>query len=325
MECVSNTLITVDALGCILAIEGPCERLSIQRNAVGHQWNQIFYTWGLPQIPLDPGTTFPFSTHISGPTDEIISAEFFRTSRDDENASVSVVFRPELSAGLTARQQQFCGLGELSADIAHEMNNALTLLIGWLELLKADRRDDPGIQSTAELLMGEAERMARLTRNLLEVARDNGEVVHPLDMRTLLTEVLTLVEYEMKSSNIQIQSDLAPQLPCVTGSSGRIKQAVLNLLINARQAMPSGGHLTLSAGADDEGNLRLAVADTGTGIANEIRDDIFNPYFTTKPDGTGLGLHVTKRIVEDLGGQMQLESFPGAGARFTLLLPAGAS
>lgn len=321
MEAVSSTLITVDVSGRILGIEGSYEQLGIQRDAVGCQWSEVFDAWELPCIPVDESTKFPFSAHVTGPTDEIIYVEFFRVPLGGDSFHISAVFRVELGATLTSKQQQLCGLGELSADVAHEMNNALTLLVGWLELLRVDRKDDPVVQRTVEVLMGEANRMARLTRNLLEVARDNGEVVHPLDMRTLLTEVLTLVGYEMQSSNIDLQSDLQAQLPYVTGSSGRIKQAVLNLLINARQAMPSGGQVTVSAASDDDGNFRLAVEDTGPGVSEDIRDDIFSPYFTTKSDGTGLGLHVTRRIVEDYGGRLELESQASEGARFVLLLP----
>ena len=321
MEAVSSTFITIDVSGRVLGIEGPYEQLGIRREVVGGQWNEVFDDWKLPCIPVDKDTRFPFSAHVTGPADEIIYVEFFRIPLGGNSFHVSAVFRAELGAGLTSKQQQLCGLGELSADVAHEMNNALTLLIGWLELLRMDREDDPVVQRTVEVLMGEANRMARLTRNLLEVARDNGEVVHPLDMRTLLTEVLTLVGYEMQSSNIDLQSELQSELPYVTGSSGRIKQAVLNLLINARQAMPSGGRVTVSAASDDDGNLRLAVEDTGPGVSADIREDIFSPYFTTKSDGTGLGLHVTKRIAEDYGGRLELESQASKGARFVLLLP----
>lgn len=321
MEAVSSTLITVDGSGRILGVEGPYEQLGIRREVAGCQWNEVFDGWHLPRIPVAEAIKFPFSAHVTGPTDEIIYVEFFRVPLGGDAFHISAVFRAELSVGLTAKQQQLCGLGELSADVAHEMNNALTLLVGWLELLKTDRKEDPAVQRTVEVLMGEADRMARLTRNLLEVARDNGEVVHPLDMRTLLTEVLTLVEYEMRSSDIELESDLQLQLPYVKGSSGRIKQAVLNLLINARQAMPSGGRVTVSAASDDDGNFRLAVEDTGPGVSEKIREDIFSPYFTTKADGTGLGLHVTRRIVEDCGGRLELESQASAGARFVLHLP----
>jgi len=324
MECVSSALVVIGSSAQVVIAEGPYTQFGIPSDVVGRRWRDVFAPWGLPGLPTAEAD-YPFVARVTAPTGEVVSVEFFRIREPDGTHRVFAVFRGKFGVRLTTKQEQLCGLGELSADVAHEMNNALTLLIGWLELLKADRQDDAKIQQTADLLMCEAERMGRLTRNLLEVARDNGEVVQPLDMGSLLSEVLTLVGYEMKSSNIEIDSELAPQLPSINGSSGRLKQAFLNLLINARQAMPSGGRVTVSAKPDREGNLRVSVEDTGTGIADKIRKNIFNPYFTTKPDGTGLGLHVTQRIIEDHGGRLELESRPGKGACFTLMLPAGSS
>jgi len=324
MNSVCSALVVVSGSAQIVAIEGPYAQFGIPQDAVGKQWRDVFTSWGLPGLPT-AAADYPFLARVTAPTNEDVTVELFRVRQPDGTHRIYAIFRGKFGVRLTTKQEQLCGLGELSADVAHEMNNALTLLMGWIELLKAERQDDHRLRQTLDLLMCEADRMSRLTRNLLEVARDTGELVHPLDMRTLLSEVLSLVEYEMKSSNIEIDSELAPQLPCVNGSSGRLKQALLNLLINARQAMPSGGRVTVSAEPDPEGNLRVAVEDTGAGIPDGIRENIFNPYFTTKPNGTGLGLHVTQRIVEDHGGRLELESRPGKGARFTLMLPAESS
>jgi len=134
--------------------------------------------------------------------------------------------------------------------------------------------------------------------------------------------VLALVRNDMQNSNIKVESRLAGDLPLIRGTSARLKQALLNLLLNARQAMPSGGSVTVSADVDAQSFVRVAVEDSGCGIPKEARGRVFNPFFSTKENGTGLGLSVTRRIVEDHGGSLQLESEPGVGTRFTMRFPA---
>jgi signal transduction histidine kinase len=125
----------------------------------------------------------------------------------------------------------------------------------------------------------------------------------------------------MEKNRIVVDSQIAPDLPTVCGSAGRLKQALLNLLVNARQAMPDGGRITISADRERDGRVAVAVEDTGCGIPSELHAHVFRTFFTTKSDGTGLGLPITKKIVEDHGGMIQMESEPGHGARFTIHLP----
>ena len=322
MEPTSCILLTLDEAGVIQSLDGPIETLGLTAAHVGRDWNTVFDDWDMPRMPLAEDR-FPLATRVLGPNGETIPVNFFRTPQSDGTFRVSVFFQADAGHVLTVKQQELCGLGELSADIAHETNNALTLLIGWLDLLRMDTEGDECLQPTIDLLMGEANRIARLTRNLLEVARDKGENQCELNLTGLLEEVMQLVSYEMRSSNIELQSRFASDLPMIHGSSGRLKQALLNLLINARQAMPQGGKVTVTAEPDANGKVRLAVADTGCGIPTAQRMRIFNPFFTTKENGTGLGLTVTRKIVEDHGGELELESEAGTGTRFTLLLPSG--
>ena len=193
---------------------------------------------------------------------------------------------------------------------------------GWLDLILADMAPGEPNRSTIELLVGETDRIGKITRNLLEVARDAGDARTDLDVRKMLDEVLSLVHYQMKNSNVELESHLAMQLPLIHGSSGRLKQALINLLVNARQAMPSGGRVTVRAEPDGDGNVCVSVEDTGSGIPQDLKNRVFSPFFTTKQSGTGLGLPVTRKIVEDHGGTIKLETEPGTGARFTLRLPA---
>jgi len=316
------TVILVDDAGRIAAVDPELEHFGLQRGAVGANWSDVFDGWDVPAVPPDDTLRLPFCDRFIAPTGEPVMLDLRRMPDAAGTGAYLAILRSEMGGTLSERQAQLCGLGEVSAGVAHEMNNALTLLIGWLDLLLSDVQDNPQMRSTLELLMNEATRISRLTRNLLEVARGVSEAPRECDVQTLLDEVLSLVRYEMRASNIEVESRLASQLPPIHASPGRLKQALLNVLLNAQQAMPSGGRLVVSAEADADGYVQLAVEDTGCGIPEDIRARIFSPFFTTKQNGTGLGLSVTRKIVEDHGGAVRIESQPGSGTRFTLTLPS---
>jgi signal transduction histidine kinase len=237
---------------------------------------------------------------------------------------IVAVFRSDEVTALPYRLQQLCAVGEVACTVSHEMNNALTLVCGWLEVLRGELGENSPHSRTINVLREEAARTAELTRNLQEVARGASETPRDLDLNELLAEVTGLVRREMEKNRIVVDSQIAPDLPTVCGSAGRLKQALLNLLVNARQAMPDGGRIVITAGRERDGRVAVAVQDTGCGIPMELRSHVFRTFFTTKSDGTGLGLAITKKIVEDHGGAIQMESEPGRGARFTIRLPARA-
>jgi len=254
-----------------------------------------------------------------------MQVELLRLPADDAaGASILALFREEQTSTLTSQQQHLGSVGEISAIVAHEINNALTLLTGWLDLIREDLPDDDPRRPTIQLLMGEAMRIGTLTRNLLDVRRACEEETVVLDLRSVLSEVLNFVHHEMEKGCIEVESRIAAELPPIRGSSGRMKQALLNLLVNAGQAMPSGGRLVVVAERDGTDHIRVDVEDTGCGIPEDALQRIFSPFFTTKRDGSGLGLPVTQRIIEDHKGTLRLESQPGKGTRFTLRLPAEA-
>jgi len=321
MKLQCSTVVLVDETGRIVAIDPDVERLGIERGAVGALWSDAFDGWDVPPVPPDETVSLPFCDRFIAPTGEPVMLDLRRMPMGAGVSGYLAILRSEMGGTLSERQAQLCGLGEVSAGVAHEMNNALTLLIGWLDLLLAEASGNERMRSTLELLMNEATRISRLTRNLLEVARGVTEAPRECDVRALLDEVLTLVRYEMRASNIELESRVAQELPPIHGSPGRLKQALLNVLLNAQQAMPAGGRLVVSAEADPAGFVRLGIEDTGCGIPEEVRQRLFTPFFTTKENGTGLGLSVTRKIVEDHGGVVQIESEPGAGTRFTMTLP----
>jgi len=308
MEPATLAVVFVDADGVIRALDGATDRLGLGADIVGRPWEEAFPDWDMPDLRGGDAGELPCRADATAPSGQSVVVEFFETGAAEGAAGVSAIFRGDAALTLTDRQQQLCGLGEISASVGHEINNALTILRGWLDVMLEELDTQPPSRETVELLLGECERIARITRNLHQLSRYSEEATERLDIAELLSEVAGLVHYDMETNAIEIESDLGSGLPKVTGSSGRLKQAILNLLLNARQATPEGGKVTIHAERDEDGQVVVHIADTGCGIPGEIRKRVFNPFFTTKQTGTGLGLPVAKRIIEDHGGTVQLES-----------------
>ncbi len=234
------------------------------------------------------------------------------------------------------RAQRLESIGTLAGGIAHDLNNVLTPIMMAVELLLEEGRD-PDYRESYQTIESSARRGADMVRQLLTFARGiEGRRVR-VEVASLVTEVARIAESTfLKSVNIEV--DLGDQLDGVVGDPTQLHQVLLNLAVNARDAMPNGGRLILSArfrmlAADEvlrhprahQGRyVQIAVADTGSGIAPEVMDRIFDPFFTTKElgKGTGLGLSTSMAIVESHGGFLEATSEPGQGSTFTVWLPA---
>ena len=225
------------------------------------------------------------------------------------------------------RSARLASVGRLAAGIAHEIGNPLTAVVGLVELarddeLDADERDELLARTTRE-----TERIQRIIRDLLDFARpvsddDADERADPVEV---IADAVRLVAPQKDTSGIRIEQRLDPVGP-VRGSADRLKQVVLNLLLNAIDAVEGEGEVVLELAADEtrDGRLALvAVSDDGPGIAPEVRDHLFEPFVTTKAvgRGTGLGLAVCHTIVERLGGSLAVAEAPTGGARFEVRLP----
>lgn len=177
-----------------------------------------------------------------------------------------------------------------------------------------------------ELLIIESEtrRIAGIVKALLDFARQrqNTEIFEDILISEIIHECVSLLRYQMEIQNIRVHLHLSENIPLVRGNLNQLKQVFLNLLINAKQAMPNGGDLTITAKAEGK-SVVLQVMDTGKGIQKKYLDKIFEPFFTTKPEGsgTGLGLSISYGIVEKHGGKIIVESKEGKGAIFTVTLP----
>jgi PAS domain S-box-containing protein len=218
-------------------------------------------------------------------------------------------------------------MGELAASIAHELNNPLTTVTLSLEALMMQLADDEKKIAILKTVSNESERMAGLVGNLLQFSRRSHAQISTLNLAEELNSALNLIDYHLRSHNVKVVQNVAPNLPAVHADCQQLLQVFLNLLTNASDAMPEGGTLTVSIRPDYLGEqpaVAIDFADTGTGIEAANLEKIWEPFVTTKPEGkgTGLGLPICRRTVEEHGGTISIESTIGAGTCVLIKLPA---
>ena len=220
------------------------------------------------------------------------------------------------------RSRRLASVGSLAAGVAHEIRNPLSSIKGFATYFRERYKDRPGDHETAEVMISEVERMDRVISQLLEFARPSGLNVRPSDVGELIRRSLRLIEGDAKDKGVEVRTEIDPALPPLPMDADRINQALLNLYINAIQAMTGGGVLTIKAVLNGNAeSLKIKISDTGHGIDAYDKDHIFDPYYTTKSTGTGLGLAIVHKIVESHGGAIDVESEPGRGTTMTLILP----
>jgi len=219
-------------------------------------------------------------------------------------------------------------LGELLGTTTHEFNNALTTILNYAKL-GLRHRDQPTRDKALERILSAGTRAAKITASVLGMARGGSARLEPVNLELLVEDVLVLLEREMTKYRVQVEREFAPA-PRVSANPGQLQQVLLNLLVNARQAMPQGGRLILRLAHDTLlGTVDLMVRDTGCGMTPEVMRRMFEPHFSTKagPDetgkgGSGLGLTACREIVEAHKGRIRVESAVGKGTAITIRLPA---
>ncbi len=220
--------------------------------------------------------------------------------------------------------EKMVSLGQLVAGVAHEINNPLTGITGYAQLLAMKDLDDD-VREDVEGISREAQRAARIVKNLLSFAREHKLEKKPVDINDAVREALELKAYDLRVNDISVQTDLDEDIPETFADPHQLQQVFLNLITNAQQAMLEDrgcGCLKVST-SERDGFIRIAFADDGPGVPEEIRDRIFDPFFTTKDvgSGTGLGLSICYGIIEEHGGSIRLESPERRGAVFVVELP----
>jgi two-component system, cell cycle sensor histidine kinase and response regulator CckA len=244
------------------------------------------------------------------------------------------------AAEVRARQaERMKTVGQLAGGLAHDFNNLLGAITGYAGLVAEETASDPRVRADVEQILAAAQRGAQLTKQLLVFSRQEPGQVAPVDVGAVVTAAHDLLSASV-GPNVKVRVVLAEDLPLVLGDAGRLEQVLLNLAVNARDAMPDGGMLTISTAAagpspgqpeslaagQDAGTVELVVADTGTGMSEEVAQRAFEPFFTTKEadKGTGLGLATVHGIIIALGGTVTVETAEGHGSMFRISLPAAA-
>lgn len=217
------------------------------------------------------------------------------------------------------RADRLTALGELSAGMAHEIRNPLGSIRGTAEILRDALPEDNRFNEFAGILVSETDRLNKVVEDFLDFARPASNEQERFVINNVLDEVIQLTAQQAKKNRVRIYWE-PRDLPPVVGETGQFKQVFLNLVLNALQAMKSGGELTIATSISDCGRILIQFKDSGPGIPDEDLDKVFNPFFTTKSDGTGLGLAITYRIVQNHCGQIKAENCPDGGALFTLTL-----
>ncbi len=321
--------------------------------------------WGRPQEAI-PGSSFP--DFFVDPAEEKGARETFlaeglldnheaRHQRDDGTVvPVALAARPIVYQGdeaivagiydLTERKaaerqiaeqrealyqsEKLNALGALLAGVAHELNNPLSVVVAQALLLR-ETAQQPRTRQRAQRIADAADRCARIVKTFLSMARQSSPKRAEVDLNEVVGAALDVTGYGLRSADVETVCRLAPDLPPVWADGDQLTQVLMNLIVNAQQAMAEQTpprRLEIRSVADPEAaQVKVEVGDNGPGIAGDLRSRIFEPFFTTKAEGigTGVGLSISRGIVEALGGTISVESEPGRGARFIIALPAAAA
>ena len=243
----------------------------------------------------------------------------------------TIVIVEDISARVQLEEQlqiseKMASIGLLAAGVAHEVNTPLTGISSFVQMLMQGAEPEDPRTKVLEKIERQTFRAAKIVNGLLNLARPAQVDSGPVDVNAVVNDVLALLEHQLKNGRIQVRKELAPNPPFVQGIEYKLQQVLLNLFLNARDAMPRGGWLTIVTRKNGD-MASIEVGDTGSGIPPDQLSRIYDPFFTTKElgKGTGLGLSITYGIVQEHGGTITCDSTVGQGTRFTLTLPVSAS
>ncbi|MBW2308466.1 MAG: hypothetical protein JRG73_16190 [Deltaproteobacteria bacterium] len=236
--------------------------------------------------------------------------ELQRLNRELRNAQETLV-----------RTEKLASVGRLAAGLAHEIGNPLGIMLGYVDLLKSGAPESEEASDYLQRMEEELSRINQIIRSLLDFSRPSSEEAAEMDVNQLIREIIALVAGQRAFKAIEIRTDLASDLPLAFMEAEKLRQVLINLLLNSADAMPNGGSITIRSARENDSAI-IEVQDTGTGIPPEHMDKIFDPFFTTKEagKGTGLGLSVCMGLVESMGGTLTLHSEKNHGTRAVIVL-----
>jgi PAS domain S-box-containing protein len=344
---VPNPIIVVDNDNHIMSMNPAAERLFKPSSATARASsaalaNDARFTSFLAGLRLDPAMSKRGEITLSDPrSEERLEMEVSATEIHDARGAVIAIVSVMQDIGrlreLERRRleqvlfdsEKLAATGRLAASIAHEINNPLEAVQNALYLLQREFGEDATKRPYLDIAARETQRMSRILRQMLGFYRQQ-EAMSDTDINALVEEAGALVVKRLRERGVHISNQLDPALPKVRASSDQLKQVLLNLVLNAADAMPKGGTITVAtmtgAGAETEvlgrDAVQIQVRDTGEGIPDELIGQIFEPFFSTKTGkGTGLGLWVSQSIVQNHGGTMRVRSRVGRGTTFMITLP----
>ncbi|MFC1792341.1 cache domain-containing protein [Planctomycetota bacterium] len=224
------------------------------------------------------------------------------------------------------KSERLATIGQLAAGVAHEINNPLgTISIYAQMVLDELGKDNNSCRESLAVVMKQTNKAGRIVKDLLEFARQSEPEMRMLNINDVITKAISITSHPAELQNIRLLNDLTPKLPDIRGDSNKLEQVFVNIMVNALQAMPDGGQLTVCTRmTEDSGFVEIEISDTGCGIPQEHLSKLFDPFFSTKRtgEGTGLGLSVTLGIVEKHDGTIDVKSTDGEGSTFVIRLPA---
>jgi signal transduction histidine kinase len=222
-----------------------------------------------------------------------------------------------------AFNEKMAELGRLAVGMVHELNTPLSVIVSAAQLILREEGLSESVKEMVERIDMEAQRLSRFTKGLLSFSRKEDGTVAEADVNQMLREVMTFLKYEAQKRSVAVVEEMNYDLPTVAVDSNRLKQILINLFMNALQAMENGGALLLKTTKADDRSVEVEIADNGCGIPLDKLARIFDPFYTTKEpgEGTGLGLYITKSLVEQLGGQISVRSMVGEGTSFIVRFP----
>jgi two-component system NtrC family sensor kinase len=253
--------------------------------------------------------------------------------KGDELASVGIFVdlkerlemerRLRQTQGQLLQSEKLAAMGRLTSQIAHEINNPLYGIMNTLELMKTEISPQNKRRKLLDMSLSETTRLAEMLRKMLSFSKPDQEERKPVDINTVLDEILLLTQKQLQENDIQLSVSFTDNLPRVNASTNQLRQVFLNMISNAKDAMPNGGTLTIKT-REEHNNILIEISDTGVGMKEEDVNKIFDAFFTTKDSvkGVGLGLSVCYGFIKDHAGDIKVKSAFGAGTTFAIQLPA---
>lgn len=342
LQSIPTGVLTINRSGVITAVNPTAEAV-LKRSAadlLGHSYEAVFAKGETIRDVLDRA----LRTHrhvsqkdlfyeTSGQALHTIRVSTADLTGDDGLPAGVILQAQDVTEWLALEQRvriadKLASLHTLSAGVAHELRNPLSAIDLNLHLLEEELKEQGGFADRGarylKVLNAECRRLSTVLDNFMKFARPGSVGLHEVEVRPLIEHIVALMQFEAEEREIRIEPEVEESLPSVAGDETAISQVLVNVLVNAFQAMPNGGLCRITAAAHQSEGKRwvvIGVTDTGVGIRKEDLPRLFEPFYTTKSGGTGLGLAIAYRIMQDHGGEIQVSSHPGKGTTVSMMFP----